>query len=102
MSTASAQTLCRTCGRVVTASPLRAGADPSSATFFTVDDHAGADGRCPAVGDVVQVGAVRWRDDAPCAVCGLADERARGPHGIGGHMNASGTWQWCPGGGGAP
>lgn len=52
MSTAS-QAVCRSCGRVVTVSPLRAGADPSSATFFTVDDHAGADGRCPAVGDVV-------------------------------------------------
>lgn len=92
----SSQTICRTCGRVVSVSPLRPVADPSAATFFTVDDHAGADGRCAAVGDVVSVSAVRltFEPSTPCPVCGLADERARGPHGIGGHhMNP------CPGGG---
>jgi len=86
---------------VVSVSPLRAGADPTAATFFTVDDHAGDDGRCAAVGDVVSVPAVQHFAPAPaaCSVCGLADARELGPHGIGGHMNDDGTWPWCPGGG---
>ena len=49
-------TVCPTCGRVVGMSPLRLGAEPNAATFFTLDDHDGPDGRCGAVGDVVSRG----------------------------------------------
>lgn len=57
-------TVCRSCGRVVNVTPLRPGATVEASTFFTVDDHEGADGRCAAVGDVVTVKFL-WRTRRP-------------------------------------
>lgn len=57
-------TVCKTCGRVVSVTPLRANATIDESTFFTVDDHDGAEGRCAAVGDVVTIRGL-WRSRRP-------------------------------------
>jgi hypothetical protein len=59
------QVVCATCGRVVSASPLRANATIDESTFFTVDDHEGPNGRCGAVGDVVTLKMRRTRRGGP-------------------------------------
>lgn len=57
-----ASALCHLCGRIVTVTPVRPvrdGAPPP--LFYTLDDHEGADGRCRAVGDLVERGRARGR-----------------------------------------